>query len=292
MSTNTAPFTDTAQALPPFAYPQGLRRLLVKVFTSDGDGWSHPEVPAMLRYCERKFALLARRHGQDPADAVAAAFDVLRLPSTLDADDPWGVVTRAVQRTMQAADRADRLLCSVDHARRLMSSGDHDVERFSDLAEDGSIPVVVEQVAQQPPGEPAVGTPRPPSEVASIRESITDRDVRIGLITVRTLLSWAGWPPDDARVALEYVCQRLRESGSPAAAFDSLRRDLTPLHLLDVDHSAWTRLCRVLLGSAGQDGLIRQAMCGARPVHLLADSRLMAALALTAPAPSSEVRHG
>lgn len=292
MTTNHSPFAET-QELPPFASPQGLRRLLLKVFTSDRDGWSHPDVPALLRYCERKFGLLARRYGQDPADAVAAAFDVLRLPSTLDADDPWGVVTRAVQRTMQAADRADRLLCSVDHARRLMSSGDHDVERFSDLADDGSVPVVVERVTQRPPGEPAADAPRPSSEVASVRESITDHDVRIGLITVRTLLSWSGWPPDDARVALEYVCQRLRESGSPATAFDSLRRDLTPLHLLDVDRHAWNRLCRVLLGAVGHDGLIRRAMCGARPVHLLADSHLMATLALTAPAPTSpEVRHG
>lgn len=283
----TAPTTTTAsaptEAKPAFASPQGLRRLLVQILKLGTDGWSrHPEVPDLLRYCEDKYALLARRYGQETSDAVAAAFDVLRLPSTLDADDPWGVVTRAVQRTLQAADRADRLLCSTDHARRLMKSGDHDAERFSELDEDGAIPTVVERIAARtldgspPRGSTATGS-------TSIRASITDRDARIGLITVRTLMSWAGWPPEEARLALEYVCHRLRESGHPAAALDALRRDLTPLRLFDIDHRTWTRLCRTLLGDAGNDGLLRRAVCGARPAHLLADTRLTTTLARTAP---------
>ena len=275
--------------LPSFAYPQGLRRLLVAILTAGPDGWSeHAEVPALLRFCELKYTLMARRYGQDPGDAVTAAFDVLRLPSTLDADDPWGVVTRAVQRTLQAADRADRLLCSIDHARRLMSSDDHDAARFSELSDD-AVPAVVDRLAGENSDELAAESPRSWMGGTSARETISDRDVRIGMITVRTLLSWSGWPPEDARVALEYVCHRLRESGNAGAAYDSLRRDLTPLHLLDVDHRSWARLCRILLGDVGDDGLLRRAMLGARPVDLLADARLLSALALTAPVPA--VRH-
>lgn len=278
---------------PHFATARGLRRILVAILIAGPEGWStHPDVPALVRFCEAKYALLARRYGQTPHDAVVAAFEVLRLPSTLDADDPWGVVTRAVQRTLQAADRADRLLCSVDHARRLMSSGDRDVERFSDLTPDGTVPVVVERFA--PPaaaaGEESAGPARPPSDTVSVRETITHRDVRIGLITVRTVLSAAGWPPDDARVALEYVCHGLREAGNPGSAFDALRRDLTPLRLLDVDHRNWTRLCHTLLGDPGRPGMLHRATCGARPLDLLADTRLMADLVLTAPGPA--VRHG
>ncbi|GAB2496774.1 hypothetical protein GCM10027063_39820 [Promicromonospora xylanilytica] len=275
--------------LPPFANPQGLRRLLVAILTASPDGWSkHAEVPALLRFCELKYTLLAHRYGQDPGDAVTSAFDVLRLPSTLDADDPWGVVTRAVQRTLQAADRADRLLCSVDHARRLMSSGDHDAARFSELSDD-AVPAVVDRLAGENSDGLAAESPRSRMVGTSARETISDRDVRIGIITVRTLLSWSGWPPEDARVALEYVCHRLRESGNAGAAYDSLRRDLTPLHLLDVDHRSWARLCRILLGDVGDHGLLRRAMLGARPVDLLADARLLSALALTAPVPA--VRH-
>ncbi|GAA1873942.1 hypothetical protein [Myceligenerans crystallogenes] len=283
MNTLNATVTYPHDPKPPFAYPQGLRRVLVQILKLGADGWSrHPQVPDLLAYCESKYALLARRHGQETTDAVAAAFDVLRLPSTLDADDPWGVVTRAVQRTLQAADRADRLLCSTDHARRLMKSGDRDAERFSELDEDAAVPALVERIAARTTDESATqgATAR---KFGSIRESITDRDARIGLITVRTLMSWAGWPPEEARVALEYVCHRLRESGGPGAALDALRRDLTPLRLLDVDHRTWTRLCRTLLGDAGTDGLLRRAVCGARPVDLLADARLTTALALTAP---------
>ncbi|WP_125777991.1 hypothetical protein [Antribacter gilvus] len=269
---------------PWFACPHGIRRLLLDVYRV---GWrTQPDVPALLAYCEEKYELLARRYGQTAGDAAVAAFEVLRLPSTLDADDPWAVVTRAVQRTMQAADRADRLLCSVDRARRATDL-DHHVERFSDLAEDMAVPVAVERAAGL--AHAASEGTEPVPGAASARDSLTSRDVRLGMITARALLSMASWHPDDARVVVEYVCHGLSEHGNPVSALDALRRDITPLHLLDISHRAWTDLCRALLGEPGRPGLLERAVLGARPVLLLADARLMAALGRTAPAQG--VRH-
>ncbi|WP_460887989.1 hypothetical protein [Promicromonospora xylanilytica] len=56
-----------------------------------------------------------------------AAFEVLRAAATVRAIDPWAVVTKAVELTVQANERADALLCSTDKARRLMSGRLHDV---------------------------------------------------------------------------------------------------------------------------------------------------------------------
>ncbi|WP_454852205.1 hypothetical protein [Promicromonospora soli] len=273
---------------PGFADPQGLRRLLVAVYRGGPGGWrSHPDVPALLAYCQDKYAALARRNGQSPQDAVTAAFEVLAVPSILDADDPWAVVTTAVQRTLQAQDRAHRLLCSTDQARRLMHSGDHDIARFCDLDPDVSVPDAVERAASTPQDDP----PGPAAGSGTAGAEMTPLDVRVGLITVRTVLSAIGWPPEVARVGVDYVCERLRIAGSQATAFEYLRRELTPLQLLGLDHRTWVRLCRVLLGEPGRSGLLARAVLGERPVDLLADAGLVTALSKQA-AQSVGVRHG
>ena len=59
-----------------------------------------------------------------------AAFDAMRNPSVRRAEDPWAVVTRAVQVT--CISRAAGLLCSVHQSRRPRYFRFHDVERFSD----------------------------------------------------------------------------------------------------------------------------------------------------------------
>ncbi|MFC8797104.1 hypothetical protein ACFT2C_05190 [Promicromonospora sp. NPDC057138] len=272
---------------PGFADPQGLRRLLVAVYRGGSDGWrSHPDVPALLAYCQDKYAALARRNGQSPQDAVTAAFEVLAVPSILDADDPWAVVTTAVQRTLQAQDRAHRLLCSTDQARRLMHSCHHDIARFCDLDPDSSIPDTVERAASTPQDDPPG-----PTGSGTAGAEMTPLDVRVGLITVRTVLTATGWPPEVARVGVDYVCERLRIAGSQATAFEYLRREVTPLQLLGLDHRTWVRLCRVLLGEPGRPGLLARAVLGERPVDLLADAGLVTALSKQAARPVG-VGHG
>jgi len=287
---------------PGFADPQGLRRLLVAVYRGGPSGWrSHPDVPTLLTYCQDKYAALARRNGQSPQDAVTAAFEVLAVPSILDADDPWAVVTTAVQRTLQAQDRAHRLLCSTDQARRLMHSDDHDIARFCDLDPDSTIPDTVERAASTSadgtaaPSSPTTSGSRasgaPSSGAGPWGAEMTPLDVRVGLITVRTVLTATGWPSEVARVGVDYVCERLRIAGNQATAFEYLRREVTPLQLLGLDHRTWVRLCRVLLGEPGLPGLLARAVLGERPVDLLADARLAAALSRDAAEPVG-VRHG
>ena len=291
---HTSGRTET-DARPSFAGAQGLRRLLVAVYRGGATGWqTHPDVPALFRYCQDKYAGLARRNGQSPQDAASAAFEVLSAPKILDADDPWGVVTTAVQRTLQAQDRAHRLLCSTDQARRLMHSGDHDIARFSDLDPDSNLPGAVERATLPASSDEAaddVGMPASAAGKGSSGTGMTALDVRVGLITVRTVLTATGWPADVSRVGVDYACERLLVAGNPVTAFEYLRRDVTPLHLLGLDHRTWVRLCRVLLGEPGRPGLLARAVLGERPVDLLADAQLVAALTV-APAESVEVRHG
>lgn len=262
---------------PSFAYPQGLRRLLLTIHRTE-DGWRvHPDVPDLFRYCQAKYELLARRYGQTAADAASAAFEVMAVPSLLDADDPWGVVTKAVQRTLQAEDRANRLLTSTDHARRLMHSGDHDTVRFADYGTDRPVPLAIEHLATHQ-AAPEVGAETEATPAPS-DTTLTAHDARRGLVTVRSVLVFAGWPADVAQVGVDYLCERLRLAGSPETAFEYLRRDVQAIHLLGIGHRPWVRLCRALLGEPGRPGLLARAILGERPRDLARDRELMRELA-------------
>ncbi|MBE3021257.1 hypothetical protein [Myceligenerans pegani] len=207
------------------------------------------------------------------------------------------MVTIAVQRTLQAEDRAERILCSTDRARRMMHSGEHDTARFSDLDPDAAIPAAVEHTAATLPPDHALEAGHAPgsgSELVSdgvaggVRPS--PLEARIGLITVRTVMLAAGWPADVTAGAVEYVCERLGQSKDTSAAFEHLRRDMVPLGGFDLTHRGWVALCRVLLGEPGRPGLLERAIIGQRPVDLLADARLLRDL--QGMAPRVGVRHG
>ncbi len=116
-----------------FEHSEGLRALLIRLHEEGQWAWRHdPEVAALMQYAADKYAALARRHGLDPWEAAAAAFDAMRTGAVRRADDPWAVITRAVKITCIAEERANGLLCSVHQARRPKFSAHHDAERFSD----------------------------------------------------------------------------------------------------------------------------------------------------------------
>ena len=116
-----------------FEDPEGLRVLLDRLHAAGRGSWrADPEAAALMRHAAEKYAALARKHGLDPWEAAAAAFDAMRTPSVRRAEDPWAMVTRAVQVTCIAEERANGLLCSVHQARRPRYSVFHDAERFSD----------------------------------------------------------------------------------------------------------------------------------------------------------------
>src|SRR3712207_3138455 len=93
----------------PFRDSEGLRNLLGRLQTDDGTRWrTDPEVAELMQYAADRYARLARKHGLDPWEAAAAAFDAMRAPSTLPAVDPRAIVTRAVQVSCIAIGRASR----------------------------------------------------------------------------------------------------------------------------------------------------------------------------------------
>src|SRR5699024_6366477 len=121
--------TTPAAAHIDFTTGEGLRSLLTRIHDAGRTAWrSDRDVPSLMDYTATKYAPLARKHGLDAWEGASAAFDVMRTPSVLRADDPWGVVTRAVQITCIAEARANGMLCSTHQARRPQFSVFHDAE--------------------------------------------------------------------------------------------------------------------------------------------------------------------
>jgi hypothetical protein len=267
-----------------FASPEGLRQLLYRLHDAGPDAWAtDPEAEALLEYCAHRFGALARRYRQTSHDAAVAAFEVLRAAATARAVDPWAVVTRAVELTIQADERADALLCSTSKARRLMTSGHHDVVRFGER-DDGARSWTdrldtTAAVRRRPPDESSTR----PSSV----NGVAPGEVPVAVANVVELLVALGWPRTVATYGLEYICSRLAEAGNPATAFEYLRRDLTPLTLLDIPHRSWTALCRVVLGPddglGHVTGLLRRVLSGEPIPTLLTDRRLVSQIVRSAP---------
>ncbi|WP_308196451.1 hypothetical protein [Cryobacterium zhongshanensis] len=228
-----------------------------------------------MQYTARRYAALARKHRLDPWEAAAAAFDAMRAPSTLRANDPWAIVTRAVQVTCIAEERAQGLLCSVHQARRPRVSSYHDAERFSDR--EHALPDYHPAFSITPLD--AQADERPQVEVESAVEDA---------ILLFTLL---GWPTDRARGGVEYVCGRLADAPSRPSAYESLRRDYAARAMLDVPQRAWMAMLRTLLGcgnplqahTAAGRGILLRLLVGETLRALLHDDDLVADIVVNAP---------
>ena len=223
---------------PAFATSEGLRALLIRLHESGPGAWrTDPEAAELMRFTIRKYAGLARKHRQEPEDAGPAAFDAMRTPSVRRADDPWAVVTRAVDVTLKADEQADGMLCSTHQARRPEFSGFHDAERFSDR--------------ENPITEyhPAFRVD-PDTDEADEGEQAEERSAQAGRAVEETIGLFVSldWPEDTARAAMEYVCGRLIKLGSRHSAYESLRRDKHARALLDLPRVSWMTLLRVVLG--------------------------------------------
>lgn len=248
-----------------------LRRLLVRLHAAGPDAWRHDrEAEELMRLCVEKYAALARKHGQEPADAAVAAFEVMRRAATRTAADPWAVVTVAVRLALLAEARACGLLTSAARARRPGYSRLHDVERFSDRA--------VELADYHP--------------ALQITDDLDDADVdpvegSVMLPAVRLLVT-LGWPSWLACPLVRLVCARTADIGSRAGAYEALRRDKTVRANLDVPHDCWIGLLRILLGHpdvAGPlgQGIIARLLVGDSVTDLLADPQLVELIHTSAP---------
>ncbi|KQW05954.1 hypothetical protein ASC66_11290 [Leifsonia sp. Root4] len=271
MAWNAPPDAGTAT----FRDSEGLRTLLRRLQAGGGSAWrTDREAAELMRFTAQRYAALARKHGLDPWEAAAAAFDAMRAPSVLRADDPWAIVTRAVQVTCIAEERAHGLLCSVHQARRPRLSGYHDAERFSDREH------------PLPDYHPAFRTT--PVEEASDAPPLGVDSAVEDAIALFTLL---GWPPDRARDGVEYICSRLADAASRPSAYESLRRDYAARALLDLPQRAWMTMLRALLGcsdplqahTAAGRGILLRLIVG-EPLHaLLRDDELISDIASNVP---------
>ncbi|POH66263.1 hypothetical protein E3O57_05780 [Cryobacterium sp. TMN-39-2] len=255
---------------------EGLRSVLARLQADGGLSWrTDPEASELMRYAAKRYAALAHRHGLDPWEAAAAAYDAMRAPSALRADDPWAIVTRAVQVTCIAEERAQGLLCSVHQARRRKISRYHDAERFSDR--EHPLPEY-HPAFRADAGDPQTdASPRPEVEPA-VEDAIM-------------LFTLLGWESDRARSCVEYICSRLADSQSRPSAFETLRRDYSARAHLDIPQRAWMSMLRALLGNcdplqahtAASRGILLRLLIGEPLRTLLRDDDLVSDIAANAP---------
>jgi len=261
---------------------EALRALLTRLHEAGRGAWRHdPEAAALMEHAASKYAALARKHGLDPWEAASAAFEAMRGAATRRAEDPWAVITRAVQVTCTAEERGNGLLCSVHQARRPRYSVFHDAERFSDRENplpDYHPAFRFDPVTDDEPDDEDPAPERAVNVTAAIEDTIA-------------FLTRVGWEPETARAAVEYVTARLTEASSRASAFEVLRRDRQARALLDLPGASWTALLRAVLGvpdpalahtNAGR-GMLRRLLIGQPLRALLTDDDLVITAGLAAP---------
>ncbi len=271
-----------------FENSENLRSLLRRLHDAGNGAWrTDPDAAVLMRHAAVKYAALARKHGLDPWEAATAAFEAMRTPSVRRADDPWAVITRAVQVTCIAEGRANGLLCSVHQARRPRYSSFHDAERFSDREN----PLIDYHPAFHI--DPHNHDDDDDADADPSTEAEAEGATGVGTAVEDTIMLFCllRWEPDIARAAIEYVCARLAESASRAGAYESLRRDRHARALLDLPAPSWYRLLRIVLGSqdinltgtsAGR-GVLLRLLIGEPLRHLLGDDDLVLSVTLAAP---------
>lgn len=266
-----------------FESSERLRELLTRLNDEGPGAWrSDPEAAALMQHAAQRYAALARKHGLDPWEAATAAFEAMRTAAVRRADDPWAVITRAVQITCIAENRANGLLCSVHQARRPRYSSFHDAERFSDREN---------PLTDYHPAFRADPFTHDEDDSGGASESSGSTGVESAVEDTIALLCWNGWEPELARASIECITARLAESVSRAGAYESLRRDRHARALLDIPAPSWYRLLRIILGSpdthlsgtnAGR-GVLLRLLIGDSLRHLIADSELETAIKVAAP---------
>jgi hypothetical protein len=264
-----------------FTTAEGLRRLLTRLEAAGRDAWTaDPEAEQLMAFTIEKYRALARKHQCEPEDSAAAAFEAMRTPSVRNAHDPWAVVTRAVQVTLIAEERANGLLCSPAQARRTHISCHHDARRFSDSEAD-----LLEFHPALRVNDAISDEPTPTGDLPT--GAFETVELAIALFVA------LGWPLSTATCALDYIAARLIECGSRATTHAMLRRDHSARALLDLDRRAWASLLRLTLGTqspalrstAAGHGVLLQLLIGDSIADLLADDDLVLEISQTAPHP-------
>ena len=253
--------------------PEGLRALLIRLHESGPRAWrADHEAAELMRYTAARYRPLARKHGLDPWEIASAAFEVMLAPSTRKADDPWAVVTRAVQITCNVEVRAAGMLVSsgkVRHTSRI--AGFHDAIRFAER----------EHLADY----------HPAFAVNPATDDDTDADgnrarVAAALSETVELFASTGWDAVLVADCVEHVAYRLADLASRSNAVEVLRRDHTVPVLLGVPPKSWAALLRIVLGHPDHkhtgtptgDGVLLRLLSGEPLDSLRCDTTLLAAI--------------
>ena len=185
-----------------FTSPEGLRAVLVRLHERDSRGYwgwrQDPEAERLMKYTIRKYGSLARTHHCEPEDSAYAAFEAMRTRAVRCADDPWAVITRAVQVSLIAEERAAGLLCSSAQARRREVMQHHDARRFGE-DETGFLELLAQSRAPSPAAPAPVAAPTH----SRARSGPTTASEALNLVI--SMFVALGWPPNSATCALDYI---------------------------------------------------------------------------------------
>ena len=273
---------------PTFATAEGLRLLLLDLAYAGRSAWqTSPEAAELMTYTMEKYAGLAHKYGMEPTDAAAAAFEVMRMRSTRVAEDPWAVVTHAVELTLIYESRAEGLLCSTGQARKTAGLGYHDAERFADRdSEIADYQAAFHCHAMM--ADPYATKPETPEKEPT--------NAFFALADALTFFKELGWRDREARLGLEYIAARLSRCGDPRIALQSLRREGNGPGQLDIAQDAWLAVLRAVLGDPHPDyegtaagrGMLLRLCSGDDLGDLFDDHALADAVERAAPVPVTE----
>lgn len=276
-----------------FTTPEGLRSVLVRLHELDSRGYwgwrQDREAERLMEYTIRKYRSLARTHHCEPEDSAYAAFEAMRTRAVRCAEDPWAVITRAVQVSLIAEERAAGLLCSTAQARRREVVQHHDAKRFGE-DETGFLEMLAESrtATQISPVSPVSPSPAPPA--AKPGESLPTTATEALNLAISVFIC-LGWPRNSATCALDYISTRLMEAGNRHVAHAYLRRDEAGRAALDLGRSTWATVLRIVLGNPDKAcagtraglGILAMLVCDWTVVDLLADDGFVVEVRDSAP---------
>ena len=247
-------------------------------------GWRQDrEAERLMQFTIRKYRSLARTHHCEPEDSAYAAFEAMRTRAVRCADDPWAVITRAVQVSLIAEERAAGLLCSTAQARRREVMRHHDARRFGE-DETGFLELLAESRGPSPVDAAAAPPPLKPGETPPTKAFEA-------LNLVISMFVALGWPINSATCTLDYIATRLMEAGNRHVAHSYLRRDQAGRAALDLDRESWATVLRIVLGNPDKAaaatragvGVLAMLVCDWKVVDLLADDGLVVEIRDSAP---------
>lgn len=258
---------------PDFTTGEGLRALLTEL--NEHNAWATSPVAAeLMLYATQKYTPIAKAWHREPADAAYEAFLAMRTPTTLAADDPWAVITRAVALGIAAEVHADRNMTSQDKARRPSKRPSEEPMRAGHYEE------FFYDVHPHARGLVQHG----------VEDHSVDRVIRETCVFL-VLTDWASHPVEQA---VDYIAHRVTGLSTRSSAVEVVSKELHIALRLGYTPEAWAALVRLVVGTktgkrrGGQYGLFARVLLGDDVTDLLRDTTLVTASRESAASGSGE----